>query len=59
MNGIQFRTLHGDPGTWTDTQYEQYSEVAAPGAPAPAEVIAFLKQPPPARNASPDYQPAA
>lgn len=60
MNGRQFRKLHGDPATWTDREYEQYGQVATPGAPVPAEVLAFLKQPPPIKTTpQPTPAPAA
>lgn len=58
MTGREFREDHGDPAKWSDLEYEQYGLVATPGQPAPAEVLAFLKQPPPTKT-SPDYQPTA
>lgn len=59
MTGLEFRQDHGDPAAWTDTEYEQYGQVATPGAPAPAEVLAFLKQPPPAKSSPQTINPAA
>jgi len=49
MTGLQFRNTHGDPGTWTDLEYEQYGQLATPGKPVPPEVLAFLRQPPTTR----------
>ncbi|MCI3279115.1 hypothetical protein [Streptomyces cylindrosporus] len=58
MTGLEFRESHGNPAVWTDDAYELYALVATPGAPAPAHVLDFIKQPPPTKT-SPDYQPAA
>lgn len=49
MTGREFIEEYGDPGGWSDARYEQYEHIATPGGqPVPDEVIAFLKQPPPA-----------
>lgn len=53
MTGREFRQDHGDPAKWSDLEYEQYGLVATPGQPAPAEVLAFLKQPPPTKTPQP------
>ncbi len=43
MTGSEFRETHGDPATWTDTEYEAYFAITADQTPdTPA-----------------DYQPAA
>lgn len=48
MTGTQFRQAHGDPATWTDTEYEQFAECATPGDPSRArELLARLNKPNP------------
>jgi hypothetical protein len=47
MTGTEYRTLHGDPATWTDREFDEFAQVASPGAPPPATVIAYIHQPPP------------
>lgn len=43
MTGSEYRKEHGDPATWTDTEYEQFEQYATPGDPAHArEVLARL-----------------
>lgn len=50
MTGLQYRNTHGDPATWTDTEYEQYGQIATPAdKPVPAAVLDYLRQPPTTR----------
>lgn len=58
MTGREFRQLHGDPADWTDTEYEQFAQYAAPGDPQPArDLLARLKAS--KQQATSDYTPAA
>lgn len=58
MTGREFRTLHGDPADWTDTEYEQFAGCATPGDPTPArELLARLKAN--KQTTTDDYTPAA
>ncbi|NUS82689.1 MAG: hypothetical protein HOY75_08045 [Streptomyces sp.] len=50
MTGLEYRETHGDPSKWTDAEYEQYGQIAAPASkPVPAEVLDFLRTPPATR----------
>lgn len=60
MTPQQFLKAHsdGDYTAWDDAAFELYDQVATRGgAPVPAEVIAFIEQPPP--RAITAAQPAA
>jgi hypothetical protein len=59
MTGIEYRQIHGDPATWTDLEYEQFTQYATPGDPRPARELLARLHKTRQHTTTDDYQPAA